>query len=237
MAKITFACLDELVLQDTTIHPKPISEVIPAWYKNIPTNLKEEHQFEYTSKVKTIKSCPSFVDIFKYGYVLLAPTDIVLQYDKETQDYGWETPYYWKTNNMEKPITIHGNKQFVDHLPSNSGYNFVFKVNLPFCVYTPKDYLCLQLPYPYSFNDDWTSIYGKFETSKVHEVNVQIVHTSKNKEIVIKKGTPLCIYIPVRNDTLDMEVVNFYERKDLQKKYAKYNFIMSSKFRNAYRDL
>ena len=119
MAKITFACLDELVLQDTTVHPKPISEIVPSWFKNIPTNLKQEHQFEYTSKVKTVKQCPSFVDIFKYGYVLLAPTDIVLQYDKETQDFGWEIPYHWKTNNAEKPITIHGNTQFVDHLPSN----------------------------------------------------------------------------------------------------------------------
>ena len=95
----------------------------------------------------------------------------------------------------------------------------------------------LEISFPYSFNDDWTSMYGKFETSKVHEVNVQIVHTSKNKEIVIKKGTPLSIYIPVKNNKLDMEVVDFSKRKDLQKKYSKYNFTMSSKFRNAYRDL
>lgn len=237
MAKITFACLDELVLQDTTVHPKPISEVIPEWYKNVPTNLREEYPLDYLSKIKTVKQCPSFVDIFKYGYVLLAPTDIVLKYSKQNADFTWETPYSWKTNNNNKPISFHSNGQFVDHLPSNSNYNFVFKINLPFNVFTPKDYMCIQLPYPYSFNDDWTSIYGKFDTSKVHETNIQIVHTSKKEEIVIKKGTPLSLYIPVKKDTLDIEVVDFNKRKDLQKRYAKYNYTMNSKFHHAYRDL
>lgn len=235
--KITFACIDELILQDKSSHPQPINTLLPDWYKNFPTNIKNNYHIRLLNKVKTIKHCPSFVDIFKYGYVIVAPVDIVLKYSKNNKDYYWELPYLWKTYQDVPQIVPHLNEQFIDYLPSNSPYNFIFKINMPFSVYTPKDYICLQIPYPYSFNNDWTSLYGKFNSSKVHELNVQIAHTSKDEEILIKKGQPLCVYIPIKKETLSMEVVNYTKRKDLQNRFNKYKYVISSKFKHTYKDL
>ncbi len=47
------------------LHPQPISNFVPDWYKNVKPDNLPGRLLDYTIKRKTVKTCPSFVDIHK----------------------------------------------------------------------------------------------------------------------------------------------------------------------------
>ena len=239
MSKITVGFLDNYCFNDSSIHPKPMKEYAPEWYKNIKTNDTMPHEyFEYKSKVKTIKSCPSFVDVMKEGYVLLAHCDMILDYNSETEEHSWAIAYTWKNEiSFDKPIETHGNQQMVNFLPAASNIKHVFKLNMPYVIKTEKGYSCRQIPMPYYFNPDWHISYGVLETDKVHEVNLQINFTTDKKQIVIKKGTPMCVYIPFKRDDYSLEVIDLYENKKLLNEIRGSKHKITSRFRKGYLDV
>src|SRR5210317_793138 len=82
MVTITFGCTDDYVFTDKSIHPQPMRNFAPKWYKSIPTNLPNpDENFAYLSnRARTVKTCPSFIDVFKEGVVLLSVQDVLLKY-------------------------------------------------------------------------------------------------------------------------------------------------------------
>ena len=75
------------------ILPQPAKNFIPDWYKEMPTHLQiDEPETELLRQLNssTVKRCPSFRDLFKYGIAVPAPSDIYLSAtDKEWRS---ETP-------------------------------------------------------------------------------------------------------------------------------------------------
>ena len=121
MNKITFGITDSYLYEEKSIHPQHISKQIPDWYKKVPSNIEKEYPFKYLNKTKTVKSCSSFINVFNNGYVIYAPTDIIIKYDEKTQTYVWEVSYLWNTMFERTEVIVpHNKNQMIDYVPSNA---------------------------------------------------------------------------------------------------------------------
>ena len=113
MKKITFATDNKYLLDFPELYPQPARNFIPQWYKDIPVNFNNT-RFNYIPKKipvgRTVKTCPSFMEVFNEGFVMVAPCDIWIR----VEDNGeWE----WKTSSNGFELQEHGNFQMVDALP------------------------------------------------------------------------------------------------------------------------
>lgn len=168
--------------------PKESKYFMPSWWKNTPAKLGKG----VIPKVRTVKMCPSFSDIYNEGFVLVAPCDIVLRYHEPSQLWEWET-------SMEQiSLEVHGNNQYVDWV--NSNVKTIFKVPFPYAVFLPKGYSLRQVPMIYNYNPDWHVAYGVYKADQVPELTIQVMYTSNKKEILIKQGEPMCQMIPFKRE-------------------------------------
>lgn len=200
MNKITFVIKDKYLLANTDLHPKPISDFIPDWFKNM----------KPTQPIANVKSCPSFIEVYKEGFVIVAPHDYLLSYDELNNKWYWNTPVKYdnyELSPMLDQVQTHNNSQLIEHLP-NSPYKFIFKLNLPMKVITPKGYSVRQLPLPYTYNEDYEILYGVFRSDKIHEINLQLGYKTDDKEIIIKAGEPLCVFVPFKREKFKLNITN-----------------------------
>jgi hypothetical protein len=174
--------------------PKPMQQFIPNWWKNMPNTFPSGSNFEtLLTEFPTVKSCPSFIDLFSQGYVLPMWVDTVLSYDKTSDQWKWSTaggPFTWE---------MHDKQQFVSHTnpiyQGNLGYA-IFKAMSPWRIITNPGVSVLQLPVFYDFNSDFSVLPGILRTDVWHQINQQVLFHSDKKEISIPRGTPLAYYFP-----------------------------------------
>jgi len=237
MKKIYFTITDDALLEDKSLHPQPMQKFIPKWFRNIPTDIisTDEHAqvFEHLRGGITVKTCPSFIDIYKEGYVLLAPQDYLFRVE-ENGEWTWRTPTEFENLCPEnKQVEHHANFQFVNHLPKEAGVKKVFKIILPMSMHLPKGYSIRQMPIPYTYNEDWDIAYGVYKADKVNQVNLQLLYKSDKEELLIKQGTPLCVYVPFKREKFIYSVVSNKKKKFRKKDYI-YKVRQNGKFRSAY---
>ena len=232
MNNITFVIQDEFLLTNEDLHPQPISNFIPKWYADMDISKPKSNSLkDFIDTVFNVKSCPSFVEVYKDGFVIPAPHDFYIQYDKATKNWAWQTPIKYKDFSViedGEQVTVHGNEQMLDYLPNNP-YNKIFKFNLPYKVITDKGISIRQLPIPYAYNKKWEAMYGIFRSDKVHEVNIQIGYKTDDKELLIKQGEPLCVYAPFKREKFNLKIKNTNNieanliKKNLSKLYSSFN--------------
>jgi hypothetical protein len=169
------------------IQPKPAVRYLPDWWKQIPI----KNDGGYTSKI-----CPSMSDYLSNGYILPMWMDMTFKYSKESN--------IWSSKHSPEPflpLTTHGNSQLIDYADVafiGKDSSAIFKANSPWKIITPKGYSVLQLPLLYHFNKDFTVLPGIIDTDTYHDINVQMSYHGNEEEIFIKRGTPLCVYIPFK---------------------------------------
>ena len=240
MPNIKVGYTDNKLFEDKDVLVQPMKDFAPEWYKNINTNQYDDtFIFKKRSKVKTVKSCPSFVEIFTEGVVILAHQDFLFKYEKESGHWEWETPLQVDNEFAFMQVEDHGDIQMVDWLPPAANVQHILKFNMPFQIFTDKGYSSRQLPMPYYFNPDWHVSYGTIQTDNIHEVNLQINITTADKEIFIKKGEPLCVYVPFKREKTVLENFDIYDNKysKFLKAARRSRYINKSKFRFAYKDI
>ncbi len=231
--KIKFAMFSDMVYYNKDLHPKPMREYIPEWYKNIPN-------YDYP-KNKTVQTCPSFLDIFKEGYVITTPVDVVIEV-KEDGSYTWETNRIYDIDSAHNTggaefIQGHADMQMSQHLPSSAGIVKILKMQFPMYIMTPPGYSCRQIPMTYLFdkNEDWESLYGVIKTDIINELNIQIAIKEYNKKILIPQHTPLCVYVPFeRTDELELEVTKYTEDEEAKKYFNKNYLTIHGTFKIGY---
>jgi len=225
--KVIYAVKNSGLLEIPSLLPEPMKTFAPEWWKKMPIRMDIPFDDGYVpykkSNFKSARQCPSFVEVFKEGYVIKAASDMWFFYDDESKRWRHELP----TSGNFQMIETHANEQFVDYLPEQSDIKFVFKYTTPYLIFTDKGYSTRQIPMPYDFNKDWHVSYGVYKTDKLHEVNIHINFTSEDKEILIKQGTPLCVHIPYKRIEPKLKIVEFDGRKDLQNKWKK-SLLLSS---------
>lgn len=229
MKKINFTSSFIWAEGDKSIHPKEAINYLPEWLKKTPPQIENNSKIKLLPKIRTVKKCPSFSDIYKEGVILVAPYDIWLSVRFENNKKIAE----WKTPHKELELDIHSEKQMIDHLPKEANIKTVFKLLYPFKCITPAGYSIRQMPLHYHFNNDWYVPYGVINTDVHHEVNLQIMYISDSEEVLIKKGTPMVHVIPFkRSDRLKLKILNYTDK--LHKKVVASNFFIFTVFKNGY---
>ena len=192
--KIIFATVAKELLDEDNVMPKPQRLFIPKWFKNV-KSFDSGEKFKYISKAKNVRRCPSFVEVWDEGYVIKAPTDYLIKVNEDTS-YSWKTAYSFNKHQSVEDVEEHYNVQMLDFYPDKD-FKKILKLQLPFRVYTPKGVSCRQMPLLFqdTKNNQWEVPQGIVRTDKVHEINIQLMIKTFD-EIIIKKGTPLCVYAP-----------------------------------------
>jgi hypothetical protein len=214
--------------------PKPTNKYIPQWWKDMP--LDAFHQSHIIPAMETVKGCPSFPDFFSQGFVIPAWCDILLNYDKKTEQ--WSTKSGRKDGGNQFMVESHPKEQFlrfVDAKFMGDKQYFTFKFVCPWQVITPKGYSVLQLPMFYHYSNEFTVMPGIIDTSVHHEINQQVAFTSDKDEVFIPRGTPIAQYIPFKNTKYDIEIR--YQTEQDEKLFAKNHHKLISKFTNGYRHM
>lgn len=228
MKKITFATDNKYLLDFPELYPQPARNFIPQWYKDIPVNFNNT-RFNYIPKKipvgRTVKTCPSFMEVFNEGFVMVAPCDIWIR----VEDNGeWE----WKTSSHGFELQEHGNFQMVDALPGKPIKQILKLIN-PWHIFTPKGYSTRQLPMMHHYNPDWYVPYGVLKADVHHEAHQQICYTSDENEIVIKRGEPLNYIVPFKREKFVMKVDDANKPKYMDRIQSAKLFVASS-FRSNY---
>ena len=202
--------------------PQPATNYISEMWKNTPLLMPQDKQewdlfvdknIGEDSRKHTAKTCPSFIDIWMSGYVVPAPCDIWMYFDKKTNLYQWETSM------PQIELTTHPNMQLLEHGKGENDWLFTFKLDNVWFVETPKGYSIYQVPMLWHDRRDYEVAYGVIHTDMYHQLNIQIL--VKKQEIMINQGDPLCYIVPYKRLKHNHEIVPYDEEK-----------IMASNFRN-----
>lgn len=208
--------------------PQPAKNFIPEWFTKMPMDLPIPNKYGFVSKIvpnyKGARHCPSFVEVFREGYVLVAPCDIHL--------FFHNGEFQMNPSNDEFIIRTHDPKQFLDHIPTGTNIRATVNINTNWFCITPKGYSLRYIPMVFSFNKDWEANYGIVHTDKLHELSVQIFYTSDQDEILIKQGTPLCYVVPYKRETFNYEFKKITPK--LGRKIRKGHYKVVNKFKSGY---
>lgn len=217
------------------LHPQPAKNFVPEWYKKTPaTNNRNENVLGLQHKLipiyRTVKTCPSFHDVFSEGYVLVAPCDIHIMTTDNYQNFQWEMA----SNNPHIRLESHDNLQFLDYY-NNKKIKFVFKFVSCWLFKLPKGYSLRQIPYTFAEHEEWTVPYGVIDTDIYTEVNPQIMFTSDSNEILIKAGEPLCYLVPFKRINTKSKLLEGKARDTFLKNHDVNTWKISNSFRSGYR--
>tara|TARA_R100001163_G_C5065308_1_gene203212 strand:- start:1718 stop:2482 length:765 start_codon:yes stop_codon:yes gene_type:complete len=198
-------------LKDVEIaRPQPSKKFIPEGWLGVPNlmeppfpNPDDPYKFVGENSMKrTAKTCPSFLDVWKEGYVIPAPCDIYLRWDTKLETYHYETAI------PLIPIVIHSNAQYLEHVQAPM-HEFIFKMDNIWSIETPKGYSIRQIPMFWHHNPYWESAYGIIHTDTYHQINIQIMLRKGVTEVVIQQGEPMCYVVPYRREDYDLQYVDF----------------------------
>lgn len=195
------------------LHPQPISNFVPDWYKNVKPDNLPGRLLDYTIKRKTVKTCPSFVDIWREGYVILSPQDYVIKANKD--NYEYESYHDFSRITEDTNVSSHAPEQMLKFYDDKSIFG-ILKINLPLFVFTEPGVSVRQMHFPYSPTTPFEVAYGVIKSDYIHNINIQILIRS-DEEFVIKQGQPLAVHIPYERKESTME--NVFLGRD--KKYNK----------------
>lgn len=206
------------------VPPVDMKECTPEWFKSMPRDIDPSAMLH----PGTVKRCPSFVDYFSQGYVIKLWCDLAVSIRKDRTYEVYSPENIFKFEN-------HGDEQFLDYIPNREEFNYsmVLKAFCPWRIITPPGYSIMQLPLTYDFNKDFTVLPGTIWTDIHHEVNQQIVFRGYG-EYILKRGTPLAVYIPYKREKYDFKVIP--QDTELNYKNLISYYWWAGKFKNGYKE-
>jgi hypothetical protein len=179
MCRIEFHAPADLF--DQIPHPYPAAKAVPAWLKNMPTDIGDGG---------TLKRCPPFLEAVTAGYVIPAASDIVL------------------TLSAQGVLSVDGDASRLSahHPVQYDGAPFthaaVIKFRNPWVIVTPPGYVCLITAPINRFELPCMPLTGIVETDSYYkEVNVPAICMMRpGQTATIARGTPLVQVIPFRRE-------------------------------------
>ena len=219
---------------EEVVSPQPAKKYIPKWWKNVPPFMPNiEGEKKQNERVReTIKICPSIQDWFSQGYVIPMWCDLHIEVKENGEVICIPSDEKFSGGLMP-------NDAYVSWLPEQQKKHAVviIKPDCPWRIKTPAGYSCYQFPMWYHFNPDFEVPPGPVWSDEYHTINPQII-LKHYGEIKIKRGTPLCVFVPYKrepDDTFHYEVIKRNEEcKMLEMKSG----IMSiSKFLGGYKEM
>ena len=232
--KIKFRPLDEK-LEGIIDPPKPASQFLPEWYKNMPQFLPftgdSTHglsPYNNQSTNTTLKHCPPFLDSLTTGYIYSLPADIEVRIGID----GYLS-FKWRTDGDF--VIAHTEEQHPG-LPSVvDGDSSVMKWGFDFRITTPPGYSTM-FTHPFNRHDlPFRTFTGVVETDSYPQAvqfPFQFLSSQITEEnLIIKRGTPLVQIIPFKRESWTSEV----EKPDYKKAF-KDSFMFNSTIVKSYKN-
>ena len=196
--------------------------------KKVLPPIKDENQIPNIDK-STVRRCPGIIDFFKLGYVVPLWCDLYINI-KEDGTFNWRTPHkrFYFEWHQQWQFKVHLNKEV------QQGIKVVLKAYCPWFAKTPKNVSLLQLPMSYHYDSRFSLLPGIIRTDVHHFINQQLVIHNEG-EILIPKGTPLGMYVPIRRENYNLIVRQ--ETKEDYKRLKRSSYLLKSKFLGGYRSI
>ena len=188
------------------------------WVKNALADYKKNKNRIKTDKFVHISRCPGINQLQHTGWIQRAWQDITITTDGSRTGFKWSTPI--DQTNMDADYKIpfeymsyHHESLYTKFNDDGKSLKTILKLQSPWIAYIPKGYYLLSMPIPYPDNHDFTAATGFLDGDcGPNYLNVQMFWNKLNGVTVIPAGTPLCQYILVKKEQVDVEVREYNQR-------------------------
>ncbi len=188
--------------------PIPYQEVIrpaiqgPKWFEGLcPFVDKKKRAIDLHPKpiVRTARSCPGMLELFKNSFLVTFPCDLILETHK-TGKYSWQKPSATRVLDI-----VHHPEEQVEFSSPLSSF-IMIKFCLPFMYQAPNNKVSLaEASYwkiqPYRIAP---GILNFTDTRDAMPLNVITFFEKKNKVYEFKKGEPMALFYTLHKSTLEM---------------------------------
>ena len=171
-----------------------------------------------TERFTHIARCPGINQIQRTGWIQRAWQDIAIKTDGSGDGFGWLSAVDQQRtdvdHNWKWPYMGHHPKELYSQFNHDGrSLKSILKVQSPWMVYIPKGYYLLSMPIPYPDNHDFTATIGFLDGDYgPNFLNVEMFWNNLDGVTIIPAGTPLCQYILVKKDEVDVEVREYQQR-------------------------
>lgn len=200
MSVITFT--DTLGVSEE-YQPKPASQIIPDWYKNLESYINGEKKPDgQGNSTGTAKRCMPIFDALTMGYIIVSHCDLWIS--QQVDQDGNTNPYYEWSN--FGAVQFHSKVQLPEH-PEGEGHKLAYpKWINAWSIKTPPGYSTLFIP-PVHRESPIVPLPGVVDTdSYTAPVNFPFVLKNSNMEGLISAGTPIVQVIPFKREEWKMNI-------------------------------
>ncbi len=203
--KITIKYTNILEKKEAENAFKTIPYNFPKYFSSIPKTIFNPEIKKFIPYLRTIKTCPGFINVYKRSILLTSPFDIYIEMndDKIINNKVGQTDF--------KIASIHPQEQFLKYVPNNKKYKFIIKINLPFFIDTNVPLFMNQSDYHFS---NFNVLSGILSSNYKDDINFFIPVEKEKNEIYIKKEDPLLLITPLCEKKINL---NFKKHNDIMK--------------------
>lgn len=221
LGSIDFVFVDNN-LNTKYLEVKPSIDVLPEWYKNMPS-VGMVHGRSGEKEDLTIKKCMPVFDALSQGYVLVTTIDYEFLYDANSES----SMFKYAGANDTFPITMHQVSQLPGFNFSDEHIEYAYKWYNPYSIKTPDGYSVL-FTNPLDRTDlPFTTMSGVVDTDKYFAPVQFPFFMKKGFSGIIPKGTPVVQIVPFKrdewkaniDDSISDNIIN--EHKKLSTEYEK----------------
>ena len=147
--------------------------------------------------------CPGIISTVKVGWIHKAYQNFTIETNGDMDTFKWETDIDQANTSYGKIIgdyiNFHETEQLADFkiMPLHT-LRTLIKINSPWYVNIPKGYKLLCMPVPYPDQNIFTAAWGILDRDNV--LNVPLYWHIPDGKVLIKKGTPLCQYVLLKDN-------------------------------------
>lgn len=153
------------------------------------------------------KNCPGIKKVINSGWIMRAPADFIIRTSGNGVTFEWlEAKRFTKvTPGWSMYIGSHNQHQTEIILDNpNTTLKTAVKVDSPWRLKTSSDMLLMQIPISYNNESRFTAATGIIDPRYTPILNVQMFWHVLDGETLVRAGTPLCQYIPIKREDLNL---------------------------------
>jgi hypothetical protein len=213
--KINFKCFIPNVIDNF-----PIKKTKPSdfkWFKKAIDDYKFNKPLVHTSK------CPGIISILNFGWIQYSYQDFTIETNGDKENFKWTSEIDQKSlpngDLMHDYISYHPPEQLEKLKPFPNGVlHTIIKIQSPWIVEIPTGYKLLSMPIPYNDDNRFVAAHGILKDK--NWLNIQLFWYKTNSKEFVKKGTPLCQYLLIKEEEADfvIDIINEEDKNYLKLK-------------------
>jgi len=201
-------------------------EMMPEWAKACRNDFAKDKPALHLAK------CPGIFDLYRYGFVIPQWCDIAIE--TQGDKFRWTCQEHIKRlERVDHPGEIpivqnHSYDNIAKFLPRRKeSIANIIKIDTPWAVVAPPGVKFMTLPFPYPDDQSFEACPGILDPGISTEVNIQMYWNVKDKDYLLKAGTPMQILVPLTEHTYKMRCRDATEHD--KKWFRKKNFLAHHK--------